>query len=50
MAKNTDMRESMGRSASLPDLLYKGRDGKPTKSSLSKRKVFLEASYIGTGI
>jgi hypothetical protein len=33
IAKKTDTRESMGRSAILPDLLYKGRDGMLMKSS-----------------
>ena len=44
MAKKTDTSESTGRSASLPDLLYKGRDSISMKSSRSKRKPFLEAS------
>jgi hypothetical protein len=44
MAKNTETSESTGRSATLPDLLYKGREGMPTKPSRSNVKGFLEAS------
>lgn len=44
MEKKTDTMESTGRSATLPNLLYKGREGKPMKSSRSKRKDFFDAS------
>ena len=49
MEKKTNTMESTGRSATLPDLLYRGREGKPMKSSRSKRKGVFDASYIGTG-
>jgi hypothetical protein len=42
--KKTDTTESTGRSAIFPDLLYRGREGRPMKSSRSKRNGFLEAS------
>ena len=44
IAKKTDTRELTGRSAILPDFLYKGRDGMLMKSSQPKWKPFLEAS------
>ena len=46
--KNTDTRESTGRSEILPLLRYKGRLGMLTKSSCWKRKGVCDASYMGT--
>ena len=48
--KNTDTRESTGRSEILPLLRYNGRLGILTKSSCWKRKGVCDASYIGTGL
>ena len=48
--KNTDARESTGRSEILPLLQYNGRLGILMKSSCWKRKGVCDASYIGTGL